>query len=113
VRLYASFHSSDRCPIRLQCSVARIATASGPSGWPPTGVDAAVPASAADAAASPGPGALPVSSVASIPLLGRGLHVAVHVHSMEETAVKSGDVWTARRSLPIPLAVLQGLRRTG
>src|SRR5262249_11435208 len=72
VRLYASFHSSDRCPIRLQCSVARIATASGPSGWPPAGVEAAVPAWAAAAAASPGPGALPVLSVASMPLLGRG-----------------------------------------
>src|SRR5262249_39434768 len=81
VALYASFHSSDRCPIRLQCSVAKIATASGPSGWSLTGVGTAVPRSAAGAAASPGAGALPVLSVASIPLLGRGVRVAVHVHS--------------------------------
>src|SRR5215469_11361953 len=89
VRLYASFHSSDRCPIRLQCSVARIATASGPSGWSLTGVEAAVPVSAAGAAASSGPGALPVLPLASIPLLGRGVHVAVHIHSMKEAAAKT------------------------
>jgi hypothetical protein len=53
VRLYTSFHSSDRDPIRLQCSVARIATASGPSGRSLTGVGATVPPSAAGAA--PGP----------------------------------------------------------
>src|SRR5215831_15594323 len=68
VRLYASFHSSDRWPIRLQCSVARMAMASGPSEWPLTGVDDAVSSSAAAAAASSGPGAWPVLSVASIPL---------------------------------------------
>src|SRR5215469_1808873 len=86
VRLYASFHSSDRDPIRLQCSVARIATASGPSGWSLTGVDAAVPPSAAGAAARSRPGAWPLLSAASMPLRRRGAGVAAHVHSMEEPA---------------------------
>src|SRR5262249_31735025 len=72
-----------------QCSVARIATASGPSRWSLTGVGAAMPPPAAGAAASSDPGSLPVLSAASIPLLGRGIHVAVHVHSMDETAAKT------------------------
>jgi hypothetical protein len=66
VRLIASFHSSDRDPIRLQCSVATIATASGPNGCSPTGWDAAVAPSACAAVARYGLATLPLSSVVSI-----------------------------------------------
>src|SRR5215471_8578586 len=119
VRLYASFHSSDRCPIRLQCSVAKIATASGPSGWSLTGVGTAAPRSAAGAAASPAAGGLPVLSVAPIPLLGRAVRVAEHVHSMKETAAKTADMTAEHatthartgRRLPGPAIPAYSVRR--
>src|ERR671912_51625 len=65
-RLIASFQISDRDASRLQCSVARIAAASGPNGWSLAGEGAAVAPSAWGAIARSGPAALPGSLVVSI-----------------------------------------------